>query len=610
MRGYDEATQSSVIGVTADIWESFGLGLNNGGETLTLAHKAAGQATTTIDTVAVCAGGSTTWCAGDDTNYKTMERYDSLSNGDSTSNWYSHIGEFIQNGTDTNGVVLKGTPRARNSVSALIDPSYTLTANRTLSSTTSPYLVNRFGLTVPAGKTLTLEAGAVVKIVGNNEPWIRVQGTIIANGTAGSPVVFTSFLDDEYGGDMNADGGATTPAAGNWRRLFIETTSSGSTFTHTRIRYGGNNLITDDAGKQGAIGVSGATVSFDGLTVEKSGFHGLSLENSQSTVTNSRFATSTTASVNASGLFVSGGSPTIASSTFSGNYRGLTLESSPATLTGNTFTSNEREAVYTSGVLGSFSGNSGSGNLRNAIQFGQNTTITSSGATTTLLANSLPYLVRNKATVAANSTLSFGEGVVVKGYDTTGNAQGEIEVSGGGKIHSAGSVVSDLIFTSFRDSSVGGTVSTGLTSPLAGDWVGLTVKADGLVSLSGFTVKYAGQRATNPFYGESAGAFKITGSSAPSGSIALALFDTNYQSGLNLESVSSLTVSDSTFQNHTEKITGSATGLYSSGSTASFSTITFFGNEKDGVGTGTNTLACTSCTPASLNTTPANLFGL
>src|SRR3989338_5793075 len=101
--------------------------------------------------------GRTSWCAGDDTAYKTMERYDSLSNGDSASNWYSHIGEFIQNGTDTNGAALKGTPRARNSVSYLIDPSYTLSANRTLSSTTSPYLVNRSGLTIPSGKTLTLE---------------------------------------------------------------------------------------------------------------------------------------------------------------------------------------------------------------------------------------------------------------------------------------------------------------------------------------------------------------------------------------------------------------------------------------------------------------------
>ncbi|HEY4510841.1 MAG TPA: hypothetical protein VJG29_00535, partial [Candidatus Paceibacterota bacterium] len=240
--------------------------------------------------------------------------------------------------------------------------------------------------------------------------------------------------------------------------------------------------------------------------------------------------------------------------------------------------------------------------------FGQNTTVTAGNATTTLSANSLPYLVKNKATVAANSTLSFGEGVVVKGYDTTSSNQGEIEVSGGGKIHSAGTSTGDLFFTSMRDSTVGGTVSTGLSAPAAGDWIGITVKADGVVALSGFTLRYAGQRATNPFFGESAGGFKVTGSSASSGSVSTALFDSNYQSGLNLESVSSLTVSDSTFENHTEKTVGSATALYASGSTASFSNITFSSNEKDGVGSGTNTLTCTSCTPASLNTTPAGLF--
>ncbi|GEM_PF-1134298 len=609
----ERTDDTTVNNVSADLITPFsgsgGSGLSNSGESLRLALFSGG-ATTTLDAVATCSGSGTTWCGGSDTSYTTMERYDASVSGALSSNWYSNLGEFIRNGTDANSATLNGTPRAKNSVSYLIAPSGTLSSSKTLTSANSPYLINRTGLVVPSGMTLTLNPGVVVKLVSASEPWIRVAGTINANGTSASPVVFTSFYDDDYGGDMNADSTTTTPTAGNWRRIFVDTTSTGSSFRNTLVRYGGNNNLTDTTAKKGAIGVDSATVSFDGLVVEKSNFYGMSLVNSNSTVTNSRFSTSTNSSVSATGIYISGGSPSISTSTLSGNYRGITIESATPTLTGNTFTLNSQEAIVNTGVVGSFSGNSGSGNGMNAILIGQGGTITSAGATTTLLANDLPYLVKSTATVVSGSTLSFATGVVVKGWDSRQSNYGLIFLPSGAALHSSGTTVSDLVFTSMRDSSVGGTVSSGMSAVAPGDWKGIEVSAGGRVSLSGFTLKYAGASAMQGASADSIykGALKITGNTATnSGNISNALFFNNYQSGLNLDSVSSLAVSNVTFQNHTEENAGTATALYVRSSTSTLSNINFSGNQRDGTGLGINAITCTNC--GSPNTTPANIFG-
>ena len=601
-----ESAESAVSNVSADLVSS--LSLNNNGESLSLALFQSG-ATTTIDSVATCSGGGTSWCAGDDVFFKTMERYDAGVAGSDSSNWYSYPGN-IRSGKDADNSNLNGTARAKNAISYYIAPSGSLSASKTLTAANSPYLVagsGANGLTVASGATLTLQAGTVVKITSGNEPWIRVAGTIVANGTVASPVVFTAFTDDEYGGDMNGDGSATTPVAGHWRRLLVDTTSVSSSFTNTFVRYGGNANDIDPVAKKGAIGVDSATVAFDGLIVEKSNYHGLALENSNSTVSNSRFSTSTNSTASAAGLYISGGSPSVASSTFSGNYRGLYSTGATPTVTGNSFVSNTQEAVLSSGLLGSFSGNSGSGNGKNAILVASET-ITSANATTTLAANDLPYLVQGTATLAANSTLAFSAGVVVKGWDS---GSGLISVPSGATLYSSGTTASNLVFTSRRDSSVGGTVSSGLSAAAAGDWKGIKVAAGGRVNLSGFTLRYAGASATLGAPADSIyeGALKMTGNTATSsGSIAHALFEYNYQSGLNLDSVSSLFVSDTTFQNHTEENSGAASAVYSLSSTATFSNITFSGNQRDGTGSGTNALTCSSCTPSSLNTSPAGLF--
>lgn len=51
---------------------------------------------------------------------------------------------------------------------------------------------------VAVGQTLTLPAGVIIKFSGHT---FTVDGTLVTNGTAANPVIFTHIQDDSAGGD-------------------------------------------------------------------------------------------------------------------------------------------------------------------------------------------------------------------------------------------------------------------------------------------------------------------------------------------------------------------------------------------------------------------------
>src|SRR5204863_258801 len=91
--------------------------------------------------------------------------------------------------------------------------------------------------TVPAGKTLTISPGQVVKFPYGDRN-LLVNGTLRATGTAAKPVIFTSANDDSAGGDTN-NNGPSSGGNGEWGTIQFNGGSTNNLLSRTEVRYGG-----------------------------------------------------------------------------------------------------------------------------------------------------------------------------------------------------------------------------------------------------------------------------------------------------------------------------------------------------------------------------------
>lgn len=159
----------------------------------------------------------------------------------------------------------------------------TLTLDATWSAD-EPYVLDG-GVTVSAGTTLTLAAGAVVK-GGYQTAGLQVNGTLIAQGTAAAPIVFTSGRDDSVGGDTNEDGERTSPRPGDWYGMQFTSTSSGNVLDHVVVRYGGYC-----GGYQPAcadVYMAASPITLRNSEVTDSSYYGIRVESAAPTITHNR----------------------------------------------------------------------------------------------------------------------------------------------------------------------------------------------------------------------------------------------------------------------------------------------------------------------------------
>lgn len=135
-------------------------------------------------------------------------------------------------------------------------------------------------ISVPAGTTLTLQAGAILKFNGNG---LSVDGTLLAQGASGNPVIFTCLQDDSAGGDSNGNG-PSSGAPDCWAGLGFGPASDASVLEHVEVRYTGTGFAY-------AISLSSADITLSDGVVRDGQWGGVGFGgNSLPTITGTTFS--------------------------------------------------------------------------------------------------------------------------------------------------------------------------------------------------------------------------------------------------------------------------------------------------------------------------------
>ncbi len=298
-----------------------------------------------------------------------------------------------------------------------------------------PYVVTGI-VTVSNGATLRLPAGTVLKFQSTGTT-LTVNGILDVQGTSDNQVVFTSYKDDAYGGDTNGDGGATSPAPGDWQSIIIA--NNANVFDYSIVQYGGYHFTSD-----GAVEI-----------------------NSSSMITNNIIRYNAN-----NAIYVSSGTPTISNNIITDNTKGLYVYGGSPVVQDNSFSnSTSWHLVHYPSATPSYSGNSFSGTGGGGILVDQGSIFSGDITWNNLQNLNWPYVVTGIVTVSNGATLRLPAGTVLK-FQSTGTT-----LTVNGILDVQGTSDNQVVFTSYKDDAYGGDTNGdgGATSPAPGDWQSIII---------------------------------------------------------------------------------------------------------------------------------------
>ncbi len=198
------------------------------------------------------------------------------------------------------------------------------------------YVYRMNEVTVSDGATVTVEPGSIFK---SSAGYLTVNGTLIASGTSVEPIVFTSWKDDTWLGDTNADGIESEPVPGDWKSISI--TNSANDWSYVEAYYGGRYSTSTNYcsyGYYSVLKIYGSSPTLTNCTFSQNHCRGIYLSNSDATL-----SSCTVSHSNSDGIYLEGNSsPTITECSIHDNDGwGIYLSGSTSVnQSGNTFADN------------------------------------------------------------------------------------------------------------------------------------------------------------------------------------------------------------------------------------------------------------------------------
>jgi len=273
---------------------------------------------------------------------------------------------------------------------------------------------------------------------------LNVKGILVANASIGENIYFTSYRDDNWGGDTNKDGTTTAPQSQNWYGIYFQDSSSdtGNLLHGCLIRYAG-------AESRGGISTFSASPAIDSCDISN----------------------------NYIGIYMQGTSNPVLTNNIIGSSQmtplAMSFEANPV-MSNNTlsFSDNEFDAI---GLIG---GEMLANGILKVRSFTDVPNIT--------------YLLMNEITVPSGITLTINKGITIKSYSSDWYSH-RIIVNGG--LIANATPDSMINFTSARDDNYGYPADCNkdgtITSPVVSDWGGIIFNPGSNGTMNYCRIKYA-----------------------------------------------------------------------------------------------------------------------